>query len=173
MGRCGIPSSQSHEIAALALRAVSALRPPRSLRAAPARKFRRGQPRGCAATAPGTRRSSPSCCRKSSAGCPRIWTNPASSGSPKHCSPLWTIPTFNPASSEPVPASRLDRSVLYEKLFKKVAVRLDERDLQRLLVHPFAVGSLQRPLLDALPGSQKRSFRNTWDYLDWTQSNGN
>ena len=61
-----------------------------------------------------------------------------------------------PGDSGPVPGSRLERVVLYEKLFKKVAVRLDERDLQRLLFHPFAVGHLQRILLDALPSAQKR-----------------
>jgi hypothetical protein len=78
-----------------------------------------------------------------------------------------------PGVVEPVPVSRLNRSIPYEKLIKKVAGRLDESALQRLLVHPFAVGTLQRPLLDALPGSQKRFFRNTWDYLDWTQASGN
>jgi hypothetical protein len=56
--------------------------------------------------------------------------------------------------------------VLYERMFKRVAPRLDERGLQRLLEHPLAVGRLQRALLDALAGSKNRSFRNTWDYLD-------
>jgi hypothetical protein len=62
--------------------------------------------------------------------------------------------------------------LLYEKMFKKAAARLDERDLQRLLAHPLAVGRLQRALLDVLAGSKNRSFRNTWDYLDATESNG-
>jgi hypothetical protein len=62
--------------------------------------------------------------------------------------------------------------VLHERAFKKVVARLDERDLQRLLEHPLAVGRLQRALLDVLAGSKNRSFRNTWDYLDATESNG-
>jgi hypothetical protein len=66
-----------------------------------------------------------------------------------------------------------DRFVSYETMFKKVVARLDERDLQRLLDHHLAVGRLQRALLDALPASKNRSFRNTWDYLDSTESNGN
>jgi hypothetical protein len=61
----------------------------------------------------------------------------------------------------------------YEKMFKKAAARLDERDLQQLLEHPLAAGRLQRALLDILAGSKNRSFRNTWDYLDRKQSNGN
>ena len=60
----------------------------------------------------------------------------------------------------------------YEKTFKKIAARLDERDLQRLLDHPLAVGRVQRVLLDSLARSKNRSFRNTWDYLDATESNG-
>jgi hypothetical protein len=62
--------------------------------------------------------------------------------------------------------------LLYEKMFKKAVARLDERDLQRLLDHPLAVGPVQRVLLDSLAGSKNRSFRNTWDYLDGTESNG-
>jgi len=77
-----------------------------------------------------------------------------------------------PGASGPIPSTHLDRFVLYETLFKKVAVRLDERDLQRLLAHPLAVGGLQRSLLDAVAGSQKRSFRNTWDYLDDPEPHG-
>jgi hypothetical protein len=65
------------------------------------------------------------------------------------------------------------RFVLPEKLFKKVAARLGERDLQRLLDHPLAAGPLQRFLLDVLAGLKNRVFRNTWDYLDSTESNGN
>jgi hypothetical protein len=59
-----------------------------------------------------------------------------------------------------------------DPVFQKVAVRLDERDLRRLLAHPLAVGSPQRILLDALPGSQKRSFRNLWHYLDDREAHG-
>jgi hypothetical protein len=61
--------------------------------------------------------------------------------------------------------------VLYEKMFRRIAARLDERDLQRLLDHPLAVGRLQRLLLDVLAGSKNRSFRNTWDYLDGIELN--
>jgi hypothetical protein len=60
----------------------------------------------------------------------------------------------------------------HEKLFKEIAARLDDRNLRRLLDHPLAVGRLQRVLLDSLTGSKHRSFRNTWDYLDATESNG-
>jgi hypothetical protein len=61
----------------------------------------------------------------------------------------------------------------HEKLFREVAARMDDRDLQRLLDHPLAVGRVQRVLLDSLARSKNRSFRNTWDYLDSTESNGN
>jgi hypothetical protein len=63
--------------------------------------------------------------------------------------------------------------MLYEEMFRKVVARLDERGLQRLLEHPLAGGRLQRALLDGLATSKKRSFRNTWDYLDGTEPNGN
>jgi hypothetical protein len=59
------------------------------------------------------------------------------------------------------------------KLFKKVAARLDERDFQRVLDHPLAAGPLQRYLLEVRAGSKNRVFRNTWDYLDRTASDGN
>jgi hypothetical protein len=62
--------------------------------------------------------------------------------------------------------------LLYEKTFKTIAARLDERDLRRLLEHPLAVGRLQRVLLDVLAGLKNRSFRNTWDYLDGTAPDG-
>jgi hypothetical protein len=64
------------------------------------------------------------------------------------------------------PSTRLDA------LLQKLAVRLAERDLRRLLAHPLAVGSPQRILLDALPSSQKRSFRNLWHYLDALEAHG-
>jgi hypothetical protein len=57
-----------------------------------------------------------------------------------------------------------------ESMFKEVAARLDERDLERLLDNPLAGGRLQRVILDALGEAKHRHFRNTWDYLDWTES---
>jgi hypothetical protein len=77
-------------------------------------------------------------------------------------------PNVQPGASGPILVGPPDRFALYETMFKKVAARLDERDLQRLLDHHLAVGRLQRALLDALAGSKNRSFRNTWDYLDGT-----
>jgi hypothetical protein len=62
---------------------------------------------------------------------------------------------------------------LYETVFKKVAARLDEPDLQRLLDYRLAAGRLQRVILDVLGESKHRRFRNTWDYLDRTEANGN
>jgi hypothetical protein len=61
----------------------------------------------------------------------------------------------------------------FQNQFKQVAARLDERELRQLLGHPLAAGRLQRALLDVLGGLKHRSFRNTWDYLDGTESNGN
>ena len=55
-----------------------------------------------------------------------------------------------------------------EEMLKKVAARLDEPDLQRLLDHPLAAGRVQRVILDVLGESKHRRFRNTWDYLDAT-----
>jgi tRNA A-37 threonylcarbamoyl transferase component Bud32 len=60
-----------------------------------------------------------------------------------------------------------------EERFKKIALRLEEADLQRLLDHPLAAGRSQRVILDVLGETKKRTFRNTWDYLDWTKSHGN
>jgi hypothetical protein len=60
-----------------------------------------------------------------------------------------------------------------EETFKKVAVRLEEPGLQRLLDHPLAAGWLQRVILDVLGEAMHRHFRNTWDYLDWTGSHVN
>jgi hypothetical protein len=60
-----------------------------------------------------------------------------------------------------------------EEKFKKVALRLEEADLQRLLDHPLAAGRSQRVILDVLGEAEHRRFRNTWDYLDWTESHGN
>jgi hypothetical protein len=53
---------------------------------------------------------------------------------------------------------------------KKVISRLDEADLRRLLEHPFAVGRMQRIILDAVGEPKHCTFRNTWDYLDRTES---
>jgi hypothetical protein len=82
-------------------------------------------------------------------------------------------PTVQPDVSLALLGPHLDRVVLHEKLFKNVAARLAERDLQRLLDHHLVVGRLQRVFLDVLAGSKERSFRNTWDYLDSTASRGN
>jgi hypothetical protein len=61
----------------------------------------------------------------------------------------------------------------HAKLFKEVAARLDDRELERFLDHPLAVSRVQRVLLDSLAGSRNRSFRNTWDYLDSTEFHRN
>jgi hypothetical protein len=53
---------------------------------------------------------------------------------------------------------------------KKVISRLEEADLQRFLEHPLTVGRLQRVILNVLGEAKHRHFRNTWDYLDWTES---
>jgi serine/threonine protein kinase len=74
------------------------------------------------------------------------------------------IPVMDDPTVQQVPSS------VYETMFQKAAARLGERDLERLLEHPLAAGRLQRILLDALAKSKNRSFRNTWDYLDWTAS---
>jgi hypothetical protein len=71
------------------------------------------------------------------------------------------------------PNGSASRFYLPSRMFKTIGIRLDERDLQRLLDHPLAVGPLQRALLAVLDGSKNRSFRSTWDYLDSTESNGN
>jgi hypothetical protein len=59
------------------------------------------------------------------------------------------------------------------KMFKKIAARMDERDLERLLEQPLTAGTVQRAVLDVLGESKSRYFRNTWDYLDWKKSKGN
>jgi hypothetical protein len=56
-----------------------------------------------------------------------------------------------------------------ENMFKKCAARLDERDLDRFVDHPLAGARLQRDILDVLGEAKHRHFRNTWDYLDWTE----
>src|SRR5262249_56248192 len=77
------------------------------------------------------------------------------------------VPVLDDPNIQQVPSSA------FETVFQKVAARLDERDLRRLLEHPLAAGRLQRVLLDVLAGSKNRSFRNTWDYLDATGAKGN
>jgi hypothetical protein len=70
------------------------------------------------------------------------------------------------------PEVRRHRFEFREETFRKVAARLEERDLQRLLDHPLAAGRLQRVILDVLGESKQRRFRTTWDYLDWAEPNG-
>jgi hypothetical protein len=36
-----------------------------------------------------------------------------------------------------------------------------------------AGGRFQRVILDVLGEAKRRHFRNIWDYLDWTESQGN
>lgn len=60
-----------------------------------------------------------------------------------------------------------------QETYKNVAVRLEEPDLQRLLDHPLAAGRVQRAILDVLGEAKHRTFRNTWDYLDWAESHRN
>jgi hypothetical protein len=70
------------------------------------------------------------------------------------------------------PEVRRSRFEFQEKTLRKVADRLDEQDLRRLLDHPLAAGRLQRTILDVLGEAKNRRFRNTWDYLDWAESEG-
>jgi hypothetical protein len=72
------------------------------------------------------------------------------------------FPVLDDPNIQQVPSSA------FETVFQKIATRLGERDLRRLLEHPLVAGRLQRILLDALAGPKNRSFRNTWDYLDAT-----
>jgi tRNA A-37 threonylcarbamoyl transferase component Bud32 len=107
---------------------------------------------------------------------------------PRTISPLWDALSALCSHSDQLGAGRtadillalLDdpavQQFLYlssEKTFKRIAVRLDERNLRRLLAHPLAVGPLQRTLLGVLSGSKNRTFGNTWDYLDSSESNEN
>jgi hypothetical protein len=45
-------------------------------------------------------------------------------------------------------------------------------DLLTLLRHPLVAGEAQRALLDVLGHRTRRTFRNTWHFLDWARSNG-
>ena len=60
----------------------------------------------------------------------------------------------------------------HEYAIKKIIVRLDEGDVQRILGHLRAVG-LQGVILEARSEAKHRSFRDMWDYLDQTPSNEN
>jgi aminoglycoside phosphotransferase (APT) family kinase protein len=71
------------------------------------------------------------------------------------------------------PTAFMDLIQPNDVLLKQVSLRLNERELQHLLDHPLAVGRHQRVILDVLGGAKNRSFRTTWDYLDWIESNGN
>ncbi len=62
---------------------------------------------------------------------------------------------------------------LPEDVLKKVAARLDEADLRRLLEPPLVVGFLPRVILNELGSAKNRTFPNTWDYLDWIEANRN
>jgi hypothetical protein len=65
------------------------------------------------------------------------------------------------------------RLEFHVKMFKKIAARMEERDLERLLEQPLTAGVMQRAVLDVLGESKNRYFRNTWDYVDWRRSKGN
>ena len=70
------------------------------------------------------------------------------------------------------PHVRRQQLEFFGATFKDVAVRLKEPDLQRLLDHPLAGDRAQRVILDVLGDAKRRRFRNTWDYLDWIESQG-
>jgi hypothetical protein len=53
-----------------------------------------------------------------------------------------------------------------------VAGRLSTPDVVRILGHPFMVGKARRTLLDVLGQRTRRTFVNTWDFLDWAAANG-
>src|SRR5262249_29148689 len=74
--------------------------------------------------------------------------------------------------SDPDGAQRF-RPDLRVSVFKNVAPRLEERELERLLDQPLAASKVQRAVLDVLGESKNRHFRNTWDYLDWKISKDN
>jgi hypothetical protein len=82
-------------------------------------------------------------------------------------------PNAQPATWAPILSTHPDLFASYDTKFKKIVARLDERELRGLLDHPLAAGRIQRVILDVLGESKHRHFRNTWDYLDWTESNRN
>jgi hypothetical protein len=53
-----------------------------------------------------------------------------------------------------------------------VSERRTTSDLLTRLQHPLAAESAQRALLDVLGHRTRRTFRNTWHFLNWAQSNG-
>jgi tRNA A-37 threonylcarbamoyl transferase component Bud32 len=65
-----------------------------------------------------------------------------------------------------------DQNDFRRKISKRAIARMYEADLRRILQHPLAVGRFQRVILDALGDANGCTFRNTWDYLDWTESHG-
>jgi hypothetical protein len=75
-------------------------------------------------------------------------------------------PNVHPNQTVVVPGANVDRFASCETLFRKVVPCLDRNDLLHLLDHYLAGGRLQRILLDGMAESKKRSFRNTWDYLN-------
>jgi hypothetical protein len=92
----------------------------------------------------------------------KLWLELDRSGLPR------VADTFCTSLSDPdVQRHKLE---LHIDMFKKVAARMDERDLERLLEPPLTAGIVQRAVLDVLGQSKNRYFRNTWDYLDWTRS---
>jgi hypothetical protein len=76
----------------------------------------------------------------------------------------------DPATQRFAPPTQRFQFHFQEESIRTFVSRLDEADLRRLLEHPLAVERLQRIVLDALGERKQRSFRNTWDYLDWTES---
>jgi hypothetical protein len=50
--------------------------------------------------------------------------------------------------------------------------RLSTAQVLTTLRHPLAVGPSQRALLNVLDHRTHRTFRNTWDFLDWANSDG-
>jgi hypothetical protein len=52
-------------------------------------------------------------------------------------------------------------------VLKRIAARMDEKDLERVLDQPLTAGLVQRAILDGLGDAKHRYFRNTWVYLDW------
>ncbi|HEY7314992.1 MAG TPA: serine/threonine-protein kinase [Gemmataceae bacterium] len=53
-----------------------------------------------------------------------------------------------------------------------VSEPLATSDIVKLLQHPLAAEDAQRALLDVLGHRTRRTFRNTWHFLDWAHSNG-
>jgi hypothetical protein len=58
--------------------------------------------------------------------------------------------------------------IRYEKAIKKLADRMAEHGLRRLLEQPLTAGGLQRTVLAAPAGYMDRPFRIIWEYVDRT-----